>query len=67
MANETANGPVEERVIDQVDADARAAYDFLRPELRNEEGRCLTLQRLNVGKEDRSSIDRYRPLYQPRA
>ncbi len=53
-------------VVGPADRDARAAYDLLRPKLRNEEGRCMTLQRLNVGEEDRSSIGRYRPLYRPR-
>lgn len=56
---------VRNAVVGPTDRDARAAYDLLRPKLRNEEGCCMTLQRLNVGEEDRSSIGRYRPLYRP--
>jgi hypothetical protein len=53
-------------VVGPTDRDVREAYDLLRPKLRNEEGCCMTLQRLKGGQEDRSSIDRYRPLYRPR-
>lgn len=41
------------------------AYDALRPKLRNEQGNSLTIHRLPVGEEDRSSVDRYDPLYGP--
>jgi hypothetical protein len=44
---------------------AQEAYDAIRDKLRNGEGRCLTIQRLNVGQEDRSSLERYRQLYSP--
>jgi hypothetical protein len=54
---------VRSAVIGPADRDARTAYDLLRPKLRNGEGCCMTLQRLNVGEEDRSSIGRYRDLY----
>ena len=49
--------PDEERVQD--------AYDALRPKLRNGKGESLTIHRLRVGEEDRSSVDRYGPLYGP--
>jgi hypothetical protein len=39
------------------------AYDALRHKLRNERGQSLTIHRLNVGGADRSSLERYRPLY----
>jgi hypothetical protein len=38
------------------------AYDELRQSLRNDRQRCLTLERLAVGIEDPSSMDRYRGL-----
>lgn len=44
---------------------AQEAYDAIRDKLRNGEGRCLAIQRLNVGNEDRSSLERYQPLYSP--
>ena len=39
------------------------AYDAFRHKLRNDEGKCLTIHRLEGGDEDRSSLDLYRPLY----
>lgn len=56
---------VRSAVMEQSGSEARTAYDLLRPKLRNDEGQCLMLQRLNVGKEDRSSLGRYRTLYSP--
>jgi hypothetical protein len=44
---------------------AQAAYDALRPKLRNEAGNSLMIHRLRVGDPDRSSLDRYRALYGP--
>jgi hypothetical protein len=41
------------------------AYDAIRPKLRTERGDSLTIARLNAGPEDRSSLERYRPLFGP--
>jgi hypothetical protein len=49
--------PDEERVQD--------AYDAFRPKLRSGKGESLTIHGLRVGEEDRSSVDRYGPLYGP--
>lgn len=38
-------------------------YDALRRKLRNANGDSLTIHRLNAGDEDRSSLERYKPLY----
>jgi hypothetical protein len=42
------------------------AYDAFRSKLRNEDGKCLMIHRLRIGVEDRSSLERYRPLYNAR-
>ena len=39
------------------------AYDALRPKMRNDNAKSLRLVKLNVGEQDRSSLERYRPLY----
>lgn len=54
-------------VMEPEDEAAQKAYDAIRDKLRNGEGRCLTIQRLNVGEEDRSSLERYQRLYTPNA
>ncbi len=54
---------VRQAVLEQDDNEAQEAYDTIRGKLRNSEGRCLTIQRLNVGDVDRSSLERYRSLY----
>lgn len=58
---------VRRAVMEPGDEAAQEAYDAIRDKLRNGEGRCLTIQRLNVGEEDRSSLERYRQLYTPDA
>ena len=52
-------------VLRPSDGLVQASYDVLRPKLRNEQGNSLTIHRLRVGTEDRSSLDRYRGLYGP--
>jgi hypothetical protein len=56
---------VRRAVMKPGDEVAQEAYDAIRNKLRNGKGRCLTIQRLNVGAEDRSSLERYRHLYTP--
>jgi hypothetical protein len=56
---------VRRAVVQPKDATIQAAYDALRERLRNDDGNCITIHRLRVGDEDRSSLDRYRPLYGP--
>ena len=58
---------VRRAVMEPEDEVAQEAYNAIRDKLRNGEGRCLTIQRLNVGEEDRSSLERYRRLYTPDA
>jgi len=58
---------VRRAVLEPDDDSAQEAYDAIRAKLRNDDGRCLTIQRLSAGEEDRSSLDRYRPLYTPTA
>lgn len=50
-------------VLDPDNGVTQRAYDAIRHKLRNETGNCLTLHRLRGTGEDRSSLDRYRPLY----
>jgi hypothetical protein len=57
---------VRRAVLRPDDDRVQQAYDALRPRLRGEQGRCLTILRLRGGEEDRSSLERYRPLYGPR-
>lgn len=45
------------------DHPAQMAYDAFRHKLFNDKGKLLTIQRLRVEEEDRSSLSRYRPLY----
>lgn len=56
---------VRRAVLQPDDAVIQSAYDLFRDKLRNEEGNCLTIHRLRVGAEDRSSLDRHRPVYGP--
>lgn len=58
---------VRRAVLEPGDDSAQEAYDAIRDKLRNGEGHCLTIQRFRAGEEDRSSLDRYRPLYPPSA
>jgi hypothetical protein len=54
---------VRRAVLEPEDSTIQQAYDQLRPRLRNHEGSSLTIHRLNVGEEDRSSLVRYaRPV-----
>jgi hypothetical protein len=54
------------RAVLRPDDDAvQAAYDVLRSKLCNLDGNSLTINRLRVGDEDRSHLNRYRPLYGP--
>lgn len=39
------------------------AYDAFRHKLQNKDGRCLTIHRLQVRDENRSSLEVYRPVY----
>ena len=52
-------------VIELDDEVSQEAYGAIRNKLRNSEGHCMKIQRLDVGEEDRSSIERYRRLYWP--
>jgi hypothetical protein len=54
---------VRRAVMEPDDDVAQEVYDVIRGKLRNGEGRCLTLQRLDVGDEDGSSLERYQRLY----
>jgi Protein of unknown function (DUF3800) len=54
---------VRRAVLDLDNRPIQRAYDALRHKLRNENGQCLTIHWLRVGNEDRSSLERYRPLY----
>jgi len=56
---------VRQAVMKPGEAPARDAYDAIRPKLRNGKGRCLTIQRLNVGDETSVSLNRYQWLYAP--
>jgi hypothetical protein len=56
---------VRRAVMKPEDEPAQEAYDAIRDKLRSGEGRCLTIQRLKVGEEDRSSLARYQRLYAP--
>ena len=56
---------VRRAVIEPSDDVALQAYDEIRDRLRNDEGKCLTIQRLNIGEEDQSTLVRYEPLYSP--
>jgi hypothetical protein len=56
---------VRQAVLKPQNRAAQAAYDQLRPKLRNHRGRSLTIHRLRVGDEDRTSLDRYRALEGP--
>ena len=50
-------------VLDPENRAIQRAYDALRPKMRNDDGKSLRLVSLNVGEQDRSSLERYRPLY----
>jgi len=50
-------------VLNPDDRDTQATYDALRPKLRNEEGKCLTVARLNTGEEDHSALQRYTAVF----
>jgi hypothetical protein len=54
---------VRRAVLEPDDGLIQTAYDAFRDKLRNEEGNCLTIHRLRVGNEDRSSLDHYRDVY----
>jgi hypothetical protein len=56
---------VRRAVLEADDERVQEAYDALRPKLRNRDGQSLTIARLRGGEEDRSSLERYRPLYGP--
>lgn len=54
------------RAVLEPDEDrVQTVYDALRSKLRNDKGKSLTIHRLGVSEEDRSSLERYRPLYGP--
>lgn len=50
-------------VLDPENEALQQAYDAFRHKLLNKDGRCLTIHRLRAGEEDRSSLERYRPLH----
>jgi hypothetical protein len=52
-------------VMEPGNSEIQAAFDSFRGKLRNGNEKCLTIQRLRVGEEDRSSLGRYRALYGP--
>jgi hypothetical protein len=54
---------VRRAVLEPDNTAIQSAYDTFRASLRNTQQRCLTIHRLRVGGEDRSSLGRYRPLY----
>ena len=54
---------VRRAVLQPDDVRVQEAYDALRPKLRNDQRQSLTIHRLRVGDEDRSSLERYVPLY----
>jgi hypothetical protein len=56
---------VRQAVLRPQDDAIQAAYDQLRPRLRNHRGRSLTIHRLRVGDEDRSLLERYEALEGP--
>lgn len=56
---------VRRAVLDPDHRTVQRAYDAIRPKLRNGRGESLTIMRLNTGAEDRSSLERYRPLFGP--
>jgi len=56
---------VRRAVMEPDDEASQEAYDAIRGKLRNGEAHCMKIQRLNVGDEDRSSVERYRRLYWP--
>ena len=56
---------VRKAVMEPEDELTQGAYDAIRDKLRNGEGHCLMIQRLNVGDDDRSSLERYQRLYAP--
>lgn len=60
---DTAAYIVRNAVMELDNEEVQGAYDAIRDKLRNGDGRCLTIQRLNVANEDRSSLERYRRLY----
>jgi hypothetical protein len=56
---------VRRAVLEPDDAAIQHAYDQLRPRLRNHEGSSLTIHRLSVGDEKRTSLARYARLVGP--
>jgi Protein of unknown function (DUF3800) len=62
---DTAAFVVRQAVLQPQSDVIQAAYDQLRPKLRNGRGRSLTIHRLDVGEEDRSSLERYETLEGP--
>jgi hypothetical protein len=56
---------VRQAVLQPRNGVAQAAYDQLRPKLQDHRGRSLTIHRLRVGDEARSSLDRYEALVGP--
>lgn len=53
---------VRRAALEPANPDIQAAYDALRASLRTARRSSLTIQRLAVGAEDRSSLHRYRRL-----
>jgi hypothetical protein len=53
---------VRRAILEPDNSTIQAAYDAIRVSLRNGRRSSLTIQRLAVGEEDRSSLDRYRRL-----
>lgn len=54
---------VRRAVLQRDDDLIQAAFHAFRAKLRNDNGGCLTIQRLRVGDADPSCIERYRHLY----
>ena len=60
---DAASYTIRRAVMDPENRAIQRAYDALRPKMRNDDGKSLRLVSLNVGEQDRSSLERYRPLY----
>jgi hypothetical protein len=56
---------VRRAVLEPDDPTIQEAYDQIRPRLRNHQGTNLTIHRLNIGEEERTSLARYARLVGP--
>jgi hypothetical protein len=56
---------VRNAVLEPNDRGVQRAYDVLRPKMRNEDGRVLTIHQLRGSQSAELNRDRYRPLHWP--